>query len=172
VRGTNAEYREWMRFIEEKGIRNLAARRGARLRLGGGATLDILAPFDDVRATLVPKTNNTSVVAMLRQGKTSALLTGDIERAVEYRLVFEEGYGLDADILKVGHHGSKTSSSAEFLAAVSPETAVIQVGRKNRYGHPTADVLGRLSAIGAAVLRTDTDGDIGFSSDGIRWRRR
>ena len=172
VKGTNAEYREWMRLIEDGRVRNLPARRGARLGLGRAVTLEILAPFADLRGASVSKTNNTSVVAMLRHGRTSALLTGDIERAMEYRLVFEDGAGLDADILKVGHHGSKTSSSAEFLAAVSPEVAVIQVGRRNRYGHPTAEVLDRLSSIGAATLRTDTDSDVRFVSDGVHWQRR
>jgi beta-lactamase superfamily II metal-dependent hydrolase len=76
---------------------------------------------------------------------------------------------IDSDILKVAHHGSRTSSREEFLEAVSPEIAVVQVGRKNRYGHPTQEVLDRLATVGAQIFRNDLDGDIRVESDGSRF---
>ena len=92
---------------------------------------------------------------------------GDAEKSLEYRLLLDSKFQiLDSDVLKVGHHGSKTSSAEEFLAAVSPEVALIQVGRKNRYGHPHQEVLDRLSAVGAKILRNDLDGDIVIESQG------
>jgi competence protein ComEC len=88
------------------------------------------------------------------------LLTGDTEAETEKRLV-ESSLDLDADVLKVSHHGSKSASSAAFLSAVTPETAVISVG-ENSYGHPTAEVLTRLQNMNIKVLRTDEQGSIAF----------
>ena len=88
------------------------------------------------------------------------LLTGDIERASEALLVARAARQLRADVLLVPHHGSKTSSSTEFLAAVRPELAVVPAGYRNRFGHPNADVLERYAALQTKVLRTDRDGAI------------
>ena len=93
------------------------------------------------------------------------MLTGDMETKIERRLIME-GYDLDSDVLKVGHHGSKTSTSEEFLSAVSPEVAVIQVGAKNRYGHPSPEILNRLENSDIKYYRNDIDGDIKLVSDG------
>jgi competence protein ComEC len=107
------------------------------------------------------------------------LLTGDIERASEALLIARSAQGVRADVLLVPHHGSKTSSSDEFLAAVGPSMAVIPAGYRNRFGHPDADVLARYAALPARVLRTDRDGAItvrlgaaGVSADTERERRR
>ncbi len=169
VEHTSAEYREWLQLIEHEGAQVVLTRAGQRVRLGKHAIFDVLAPFIDRNGNLIGATNDTSVVGLLRYGATEVLLTGDISRSVEYRLLFEAGAYLDADVLKVGHHGSKTSSSEEFLRAVSPDTAVIQVGRKNRYGHPDGTVLERLASVGATIMRTDVDGDIRMRSDGMRY---
>ena len=88
------------------------------------------------------------------------LLTGDIERASEALLIERSAHALRSDVLLVPHHGSKTSSSAEFLAAVRPSVAVIPTGYRNRFGHPNAEVLERYAALRAKVLRTDRDGAI------------
>ena len=96
---------------------------------------------------------------------------GDAEKPLELRLVRTDAGELKSDILKVGHHGSKTSSSQEFLAAASPEFAVISAGRRNRYGHPYQAVLDRLKSFGITIFRTDEDGDIAFVSNGSRWNR-
>jgi competence protein ComEC len=103
--------------------------------------------------------NDRSVVIELRFGSFSALLTGDAEAPAE-RWMLERGLARDVDVLKVGHHGSRTSTVPEFLDRVRPEVALVPVGRRNRYGHPHPSVLARLEAQGARVHRTDRDGSI------------
>lgn len=159
---TISEYAEFEKIIIERGVRRKFVRRGTEVDLGGGAILQILAPEE--RDMAAKNLNDTMVVARLIYGDTAFLFTGDMERGLEMRLA-QNGDDLSAQILKVGHHGSKTSSSEALLAAVRPEYAVIEVG-KNSYGHPNAGVLARLASFGARVLRTDTDGTIIFESDG------
>ena len=96
------------------------------------------------------------------------MLTGDMEARIERRLIMA-GYNLDSDVLKVGHHGSKTSSSEEFLSAISPEVAIIQVGEKNRYGLPTPEILKRFDDYDIKYYRNDLNGDIKLTSDGINY---
>ena len=115
--------------------------------------------------------NETMVVVRLVYGKTSVLLTGDLTKKGEARML-RSGDEIASDLLKVAHHGSKYSSTAEFLRAVSPTIAAISVGAKNRYGHPTKETLARLASAGTKVLRTDTDGTVIFESDGMRWIQR
>ena len=109
--------------------------------------------------------NNDSLVLRLGYGNEDLLLPGDIERAVERKLV-ADGDALSAEFLKVAHHGSKTSTSAEWLAGVTPRVAAISVGDANPFGHPSAEVLDRLREAGVRVLRTDRDGAITILSDG------
>ena len=109
--------------------------------------------------------NNGSLVLRVDFGETSFLFTGDMEQKAEADLL-ESGADVRADVLKVGHHGSPTSSSQAFLEAVEPSIAVISVGADNDYGHPGADVLSRLEALGAELYRTDTQGEIIVRSDG------
>lgn len=171
VKHSSAIYQEWMRLVEEKKVPEFFAQRGYVIHFGNGARFEILAPSESFKGKSAKKINDTSIVGMLIHGDNTILLTGDSEKSTEYRLLFELPQAIDADILKVGHHGSKTSSSQEFLRFVSPDIAIIQVGAKNRYGHPTQEVLDRLAAVGADVLRTDTEGDIIFVSDGEKmWR--
>jgi competence protein ComEC len=108
--------------------------------------------------------NETSVVLKLSYGDLDALLTGDIGQQTEKEI--EAG---DIEILKVAHHGSKYSTSEEFLEKVKPKLAVISVG-KNRFGHPTGEVLERLLSVGAKILRTDQAGEIEIVSDGTKWQ--
>lgn len=103
--------------------------------------------------------NERSVVLLLREGDYRALFTGDAGFQAE-KSMLESGMLVDVDYLKVGHHGSKFSTSLEFLQKIRPEQAVISVGRQNRYGHPTQEVLERLSKVGAQVRRTDQDGEV------------
>jgi len=93
-------------------------------------------------------------------GSRSMLLTGDIEKPAEAELLKRAPGVLPADVLLVPHHGSRTSSSAEFLAAVHPSIAVVPVGYRNRFGHPNAEVMGRYSAANVRILRTDREGAI------------
>lgn len=152
-------------------------RRGQWLELGGGATLTVLWP--DPHAPL-SDSNDESMVAVLSYGSTAYVLTGDAPQWVERQLVLRGGteggplyssggppsVELRAQVLKAGHHGSKTSSAPEFLAAVHPKYAVISAGRGNRYGHPHEEVLARLAAVGARILRTDDSGTIIIKSNG------
>ena len=115
--------------------------------------------------TIPSDTNNTSIVMRIVYGNTSFLFTGDAEREVEEKLV-NSGFELKSDVLKVGHHGSYTSSSYQFLRSVMPEYAVISCGKGNSYGHPHADPLSRLRDTGATIFRTDMQGDIYCTSDG------
>jgi competence protein ComEC len=101
----------------------------------------------------------------IQYGVNSFLLTGDLESPME-RLLLADGRSLHADVLKVGHHGSKTSTSPDFLAAVSPSVAIISAGFENSFGHPHPTVLGRLAQRHSAILRTDYDGLVSVWSDG------
>lgn len=126
----------------------------------GSAEVEVLGPLKEYS-----ETNNTSLVLMVTYGETRFLLTGDMEAEAEKDLV-ESGRDLDADLLKVGHHGSGGSSSYVFLRAVTPEYAVIQCGADNDYGHPHEETLSRLRDAGAKVYRNDLQGDIWAYSDG------
>lgn len=108
--------------------------------------------------------NERSVVLLLLEDNYRALLMGDAGFQAEKELI-EGGLLVDVDYLKVGHHGSKYATSAEFLAIVKPEVAVISVGDNNRYGHPTEEVLARLDEVGAEIRRTDEEGEVVIASD-------
>jgi competence protein ComEC len=128
-----------------------------------GATLEILAPSNDYLAE--KPGNNDSLVLRIRYGARAFLLTGDMERGIEAKLLAASD-DLHADVLKVGHHGSRTSSTEAFLEAVSPSVALISAGFENSFGHPHPDVLARLGARHAAILRTDLDGLVTAGTDG------
>jgi competence protein ComEC len=106
-------------------------------------------------------------VLRVRYGRHSFLLCGDVERAAERRMLADNQVSR-ADVLKVAHHGSKTSSTEEFLDAVRPSFAVISVGPDNSYGHPNREALDRLAAHRAVLFRTDQDGLISIRTDGYR----
>ena len=129
-------------------------RAGDVLELDGVA-LRVLHPAASVEPGGEP--NASSLVLLVRYGAFTALLTGDAPAAVEEAVAGEAG---DIDVLKVAHHGSRTSSSADFLAVVRPEAALVSAGRRNRFGHPHADVVARLREGGSRVHRTDLSGDL------------
>jgi competence protein ComEC len=112
--------------------------------------------------------NESSVALKLTIEEFDALLTGDMGLDTEQALI-RDGVLTDVEFLKVGHHGSKYASSSEFLREISPEIAVISVGKKNWYGHPTSDTLMRLDGVGAKVFRTDELGDVEVVSDGEKY---
>jgi len=155
-------------------VRRKAARIGAKivpLSAGriiaiGGAQIDVLAPPSDYVPSDTPK-NNDSLVLRLRYGRHAFLLSGDVERPIERRML-EDNELSPVDVLKVAHHGSKTSSTEPFLDATRPQFAIISVGTDNSYGHPNRDVIERLEEHHAAVFRTDRDGLITVRSDGRR----
>ena len=131
------------------------------------ATVTFLAP-DSAWTASLDDPNEASAVVRIRVGAVRFLLTGDAERGEEAWLVARARDNLAADVLKVAHHGSSTSTTAEFLAAVRPRVAVISVGAGNLYGHPDAQTLRSLAAVGAQVLRTDRVGSIVLRTDGRR----
>ncbi|MDO8572867.1 MAG: MBL fold metallo-hydrolase [bacterium] len=161
-------YKIFKEFVREEGSTSILARRGMVIDLGGGAYLQILFPDRDVSGL---STNDGSIIAKLVYGNTSFLLPGDTTQNIEKYLVRLDGSNLDVDVLKLAHHGSKTSSSEPLLAVTTPKYAVISAGVKNRYGHPHKEVLDRLLKYNIPALGTYKDGTIIFESDGERlWR--
>jgi competence protein ComEC len=114
--------------------------------------------------------NNGSLVVKIQFGATSVILTGDAEEEAEHAMVGKFRTQLRADLLKVGHHGSKTSTSAEFLAAVSPKAAIISCGTPNSYGHPSPGTITRLEKAGIRIYRTDKLGTVLATSNGREFR--
>lgn len=159
-------FETWRKAVKEENANEIDAVAGKTVDLGNGAILTVLFPTESLAAgRLVKNPNDKSVVLMLEYKENRFLFTGDAEAAVERKLV---GMGVDlkADVLKVGHHGSNTSTTESFLSEVGPQVAVIEVGAKNRYGHPRKEVLDRLEKNGIKYYRTDTDGMIKIESDG------
>jgi competence protein ComEC len=161
-------YRALLELARARGVRVLHQTRGEAFAWDGVAG-HVLWP--DTSSEAESAKNNDSMVMRLQHGRLAVLLPGDIERPVERELL-SHGDPLAADFLKVAHHGSKTSTSAELLHDVAPRLAVISVGETNPFGQPNPDVLERLSAAGARVLRTDRDGAVTILSDGQTLRVR
>lgn len=170
------EYQEWRALLRKKNVKTVVAMRGQKIRAGQGVLIEILAPFEKYWGRSVRNVHDATIVSRLNHGRNSILFMGDAEKPLENRLLFEYPSPifqlLTSKIIKVGHHGAKTSSSEEFLRTVSPEVAIIQSGSKNRYGHPTQEVLNRLTSIGARIFRNDLEGDIIFESDGNLLRKK
>ena len=157
-----AAYQEWQRLIKEKEIPLTIAQAGQNIVLQDGIVLEILWPDQSLISSYSKPVNNVSVVGRLVYGDIEILLTGDIENKVENVLVKQE---IQSDILKLAHHGSKTSSIQSFINKVNPAIAVISVGEDNRYNHPNETVLERLK--NSIIYRTDKNGDIQILTNGI-----
>ena len=152
----------YARKLEEKKAKRIFAKRGMRVNLDKGLYLDILLPVINKKGM---SAHDEMVVARLIYGNNSFLLTGDMEDNLEnYLLGF--GGSLRSDVLKVGHHGSKTSTSENFLGAIRPSLAVISVGKNNKYGHPKKEIIDRLAKFEIPILRTNEKGTIIIKSDG------
>src|SRR5208283_1564410 len=129
----------------------------------GNTRINVLAPFREYQPEAEP-VNNDSLVLHMAYGATSVMLEGDAESPIEHAMLSEPG--LASTLLKVGHHGSVTSTRPEFLARVAPQWAVISCGLRNRYGHPRIDVLRELEAAKVRTLSTDIIGASCFRLDG------
>ena len=176
---SSAVYQEFLDLIEKKHIEKIYAQTGERVWLDPATVFDVYSPpagqIDETKGSDAfgnnsMDVNDTSIVGKLSFGKTRFLFMGDAGFAVEQELIPE--FNLQADVLKVGHHGSRYSSSAEFLQAVSPKYAVIEVGAKNTYGHPTQQTLDALAAVHAQIFRTDVDHTVEFTSDGTNLAKK
>ena len=153
---TTQTYDKLLTEIEEQNIELIVPEIGDVLTLDSGATFTFLSPDPNVN---FDNLNNYSLVCMFEAGGTRVLMTGDAEAEIEEHLV-ASGVNLDCDILKVGHHGSNTSSSPAFLKAASPETAVISCAKENDYGHPHRETLEALAALGVDDIRYTFDGTV------------
>ncbi len=151
-------YNEVFALAKKHAVPIVRVSAGNTVDLGDGVTLRILWPPERMPVGFSREANNASVVFMLEYLGKRALFTGDAEKPVEETLV-RSHLNLKADLLKVSHHGSLTSSTTAFLKAVSPALAVISVG-KNSYGHPRPEVLAALQRVGAEIRRTDEEGTI------------
>jgi competence protein ComEC len=177
LRGSNRAWEKLVAVLETEGTSYYQPRAGERLILDSDLQFEVLWPKAAAPGqagqvagiSTLPTTkedlNSLSVVLNFSYGSFDLFLSGDIGSKEELALVSERVLR-PVEILKVPHHGSKYSSSAEFLAALEPQLAVIQVGKNNRFGHPTAEVLSRLDAVRARILRNDQDGQIRVASEG------
>ncbi|MCH8864406.1 MAG: DNA internalization-related competence protein ComEC/Rec2 [Chloroflexi bacterium] len=162
-------FNEFLKLIEEKNIHLTTAQAGQQITLDDGLMLNVLNPLLPPRAGTGEDSDNNGIVLQLSTGNLSFLLTGDIRQEAEFRLI-ASGTNLRSTVLKIAHHGSDTSSTPEFLAAVNPQIVVISVGADNKYGLPDNEVLDRLRKKPGAgnIYRTDRQGTIDFITDGER----
>lgn len=166
--GNSPLYDEWVRFIGEAGNKGTVARAGQQIDLGDGIIIEVLWPSENLIKGSESDIDNNSVVLLLKVGDITFLLTGDSMSEAEWELIHTRA-DIKGTVIKVAHHGSNTSSMAQFLAVVNPQLAVISVG-KNSYGLPKPEVLSRLAGwVGEGnIYRTDENGTITFITDGER----
>jgi competence protein ComEC len=169
VRGTTKISETLDHVVEREGASIMVARRGQIINLGDGAYIEILFPDRDVPNL---ETNMGCVVTRLVYGTTAFMLPCDAPQVIEKYLVTLDGDGLHADVLKAGHHGSKTSSAPIFVGYVDPQWAVYSRGCGNKYGHPSQESVDTFERFHISVLDTCTEGTITFVSDGqVVWRK-
>lgn len=159
VSTTTKTFENALLAIKNKGLKVTTARAGVSILNNDNLKIELLAPNSDSYENM----NSYSAVTKITFGNTSFLLTGDADNISEGEMF---KYNLKADLLKVGHHGSSTSTSAEFLKAVAPKFAVISVGKGNTYGHPAQKTLNTLKNAGVKIYQTDINGTIVATSDG------
>ncbi|MNW48061.1 ComEC family competence protein [compost metagenome] len=159
IQSNTKTFESLLKSISSKGLKVKSAKAGLTLDWDDQVGVQMIAPVN----TSDDK-NNMSAVIKLTYGSTTYLLTGDAERESEQDMI-SSGVDLHADVMLVGHHGSKSSTSPAFLKKVGPKYAVIQVG-ENTYGHPKQTILDRLSKAGVDVYRNDVDGTVEIASDG------
>ncbi len=168
IPSTNQSYLETLQIVDNLGIEAIKGRRGMSFDLGNGVTAEILWPVDPlIESGGEIETNPNSIVVMLRYGTFSMLIPGDADRRAETEMLkLGTDEQLQANVLVLGHHGSNTSSSGNFLDAVRPQVAIASAGFENSYGHPHPEVLRRLRLRAISIYRTDLDGTIEVRSDG------
>ena len=157
---TNSTYTAFLKALQNTDAKIISAKPGLKYSLGE-AEFEILGPVTNDCEDI----NSMSAVTKITYGKSSFLVTGDAEKDEELEII-ESGADLDCDVLRVGHHGSSTSSCKDFLDSVSPEMCVISCGENNDYGHPHDKVVNRLAKYTDEIYRTDICGSIVMTSDG------
>jgi len=159
----DADYQALMQAVRAEGLETAIGRRGMRIALDTDVWLDVLFPDRDAREL---EANTGSLVMRLVYGETTVLLTGDAPIAIEEYLLSQDASSLQSTILKLGHHGSRTSTHEAWVGFVDPEFAVVSAGCDNSYGHPHREVLALLAQYNVTTLSTCTEGTITFESDG------
>jgi competence protein ComEC len=163
---TTQTYERLLAAIRDKKLPAVRARGGVSLDFDPALTTSILGPTDALVES--DDTNNASIVIRMTYGAVAFLFIGDAEETEE-AVILNSGADVQAQILKVGHHGSRNSTSPAWLQAVSPQVGIISVGENNRYGHPQPEVLQWLSQFGVKVYRTDQQGTITVTTDGTTY---
>jgi competence protein ComEC len=163
---TTATYQGLYALIGQQGIPVRAVREGDTIDVDPSVRVDVLGPPEPLIRGSRSGLNANSVVVLVDYDNTEFLFVGDAELETEEHLI---PLASDIDVLKVGHHGSRYASSDAFLSAFTPEVGVISVGADNRYGHPHRETLDRLAAHGIVVYRTDLNGNIVVTTDGITY---
>lgn len=154
-------YRRFQDDIAKEKSENIEAKRGVKIKFPSGTEAEIVYPFSETGDLPDNQSNSGSVVVKITSGKESFLLTGDLPKDKE-KEIMDSGLDIGSKFLKISHHGSKYSTSAEFLDKINPDDAIVSVGKDNSYGHPNQEVLDLLRNKGVDILRTDEKGDIIF----------
>ncbi len=160
----SSQYSAWVEAVTNEHANRIEALVGKEINLGNDVILTILHPFETFQDRTLKNPHDAGVVAMLSYKDFQLLLTGDAESPVERKIV--QNFDIDIEVLKVGHHGSRTSTTQELISDFKPELAVIQVGEKNRYNHPSPEVIQRLENNGIKYYRSDIDGMVKLITDG------
>ncbi|MFH0814800.1 MAG: ComEC/Rec2 family competence protein [Candidatus Falkowbacteria bacterium] len=162
---TSSVYLEFLNLIKQQKIPLIIVGAGRGIELAGAAKFKILSPAPNLVGQKVEDLNDSSIVSQLIFGNTKFLFMGDAGEKVEAALL-NSGQQLQSDVIKLGHHGSKTASSQEFLKAVAPTYAVIFCAKNNDFGFPHPKIVSRLERLGIEIFRTDLDGSVVATSDG------
>lgn len=159
---TSKTFENFLETVSDNNLQITTATAGKMICSYSNLTAKFLAPVSDSYDDL----NNYSAVVKITYGDNSFLFMGDAENLAENEMLANDSYLLEADVLKVGHHGSSSSTGIEFLQAVNPQYAVISCGEGNSYGHPHRETLDLLNSLKVKIFRTDTDGSITVICDG------
>lgn len=164
--GESATFETFSELIKKEGAKEVQAVRTMVVHLGGGVHLDILSPQSLENIT---ESNDASIITRLVYGESEVMLTGDAPKWVENILVQMDGENIQSDILKAGHHGSKTSTASTFVGLVNPDIGIISAGKDNRYGHPHQEVLDMFKMFEIPLMQT-VDGRIVCKTKGEEWK--
>lgn len=156
---TTKTFQNMMNEIKNKNLKVKTAKAGIKFSIDG-VDFEFIAPNNDNYESL----NNHSVVVKVTYGKNRFLLMGDAEKLSEEEII-NKGFDVSADVIKIGHHGSYTSTSENFIKKVKPTVAVLSLGKDNSFGHPHRETINLLNKYNLKILRTDYHGDINFYSD-------